>query len=176
MNILTTPIQDLLILQKKAFSDERGIFYKYFDRIVQEKSGIFFQTIEDALVTTYRRGTLRGLHYQQKEFAQAKLVSCVRGEILDVAVDLRPASPTYKKWHAVVLQENDARLFLIPRGFAHGYLTRTDQTIVAYKMDNAFSPESERTIRWNDPTLAIDWGIEEPILSEKDRSAPLFQE
>lgn len=122
------------------------------------------------------KGTLRGIHFQRGDKAQAKLVRCVRGAVLDVAVDLRPDSPTYKKWVAVELSEENKRQLMIPRGFGHGFVTLTDEVEFLYKADNYYAPEADGGIRWNDPELAIDWGVENPILSQKDQTSPWLKD
>ena len=122
------------------------------------------------------KGTLRGIHFQRGEAAQAKLVRCTKGAVLDVAVDLRPDSPTYKQWIGVELSADNKRQLLIPRGFGHAFLTLTDEVEFMYKADNFYAPEADGGIRWNDPELAIDWGIDEPILSDKDSKLPWLKE
>ena len=122
------------------------------------------------------KGTLRGIHFQRGDKAQAKLVRCVRGVVLDVAVDLRPESPTFLKWYSAELSEGNRRMLLIPRRFGHGFITLTDGAEFLYKVDRFYAPEAEGSIRWNDPQLAIDWGTDEPFLSEKDRHAPFLKD
>ena len=132
--------------------------------------------MQDNLSSATEKGTLRGLHFEKGEKAQAKLVRCVRGAVLDVAVDLRPGSPTYKKWVAVELSEENKRQLLIPRGFGHGFVTLTDEVEFLYKADNYYAPEAEGGIRWNDPEIGVQWGVENPILSQKDAVAPWFKD
>ena len=141
-----------------------------------EKMGLFYEFVQDNHSLSTVKGTLRGIHFQRGEKAQAKLVRCVRGSVLDVAVDLRPKSTTYKQWIAVELSEENKRQLLIPRGFGHGFMTLTDHVEFLYKADNYYAPNAEGSIRWNDPELAINWGIEEPILSQKDAEAPLLKD
>ena len=122
------------------------------------------------------KGTLRGIHFQRGEKAQAKLVRCTKGAVLDVAVDLRPNSPTYKKWVGVELSAENKRQLLIPRGFGHGFLTLTDDVEFLYKADNYYAPEADGGIRWNDPEIGVEWGVDNPILSQKDANAPFLQD
>ena len=122
------------------------------------------------------KGTLRGIHFQKGDKAQAKLVRCVRGTVLDVAVDLRHESPTYKQWVAVELSSESKKQLLIPRGFGHGFVTLTDEVEFLYKADNYYAPEADGGIRWNDPEIGVDWGVEEPILSVKDEKNPLLKD
>ena len=121
------------------------------------------------------KGVLRGLHFQ-KEYPQGKLVRVIKGKVFDVAVDLRPASPTYKRWVGVELSEENKRQLLIPRGFGHGFVTLTDHVEFLYKADNYYAPEADGGIRWNDPELGVDWGIESPILSKKDSESPFLKD
>ena len=141
-----------------------------------EEAGLFYDFIQDNHSSSTVKGTLRGIHFQRGEDAQAKLVRCIRGAVLDVAVDLRKDSPTYKQWVGVELTEGNKRQFLIPRGFGHGFVTLTDHVEFLYKADNYYAPEAEGSVRWDDPELGIDWGVAQPILSPKDREAPLFKE
>ena len=119
---------------------------------------------------------LRGIHFQKGDAAQAKIVRCNRGAVLDVAVDLRKGSPTFKKWVSVELSADNKRQLLIPRGFGHAFLTLTDSVEFLYKADRFYTPEADRGIRWNDPEIGIEWGCENPVLSEKDRNAPFLSE
>jgi dTDP-4-dehydrorhamnose 3,5-epimerase len=123
-----------------------------------------------------KKGTLRGLHFQTNPKSQIKLVRCTKGKILDVAVDLREGSPTYKNWIAVELTEENKKQVFIPKGFAHGFLTLTDDAEVQYKVDEYYSPENDRSIRFDDPEIGVVWGIDDPILSEKDLNAPSLKD
>jgi len=122
------------------------------------------------------KGVLRGLHFQNQPYAQGKLVRVMRGAVLDVAVDIRKASPTYGKWVSIVLTGENKYMYWIPDGFAHGFLTLEDDTVFFYKCTNIYNKASEGSIRWNDPDLNIDWGIDDPILSDKDKVSPLFKD
>ena len=141
-----------------------------------EEAGLFYNFVQDNHSLSTVKGTLRGIHFQKGEKAQAKLVRCVRGAVLDVAVDLRHDSPTYKQWEAVVLSEENKKQLLIPRGFGHGFVTLTDEVEFLYKADNYYAPEADGGIRWNDPEIGVDWGIEKPILSVKDEKNPFLSE
>ena len=121
------------------------------------------------------KGTLRGIHFQKGDKAQAKLVRCVKGAVLDVAVDLRRNSPTFKQWVGVELSEENKKQLLIPRGFGHGFVTLTDDVEFLYKADNYYAPEADAGIRWNDPEIGVEWGVENPLLSEKDRNNPFLE-
>jgi len=141
-----------------------------------EEHGINRQFIQDNHSFSAQKGTLRGLHLQNNPKAQSKLIRCTKGKILDVAVDLRKNSLTYKKWISVELTEENKKQLLIPKGFAHGFITLTDDVEVQYKVDQYYAPECDRSIKYNDPELNINWGNIEPILSDKDANAPLLKD
>lgn len=176
MNIIRTEIQDVLIIEPRVFVDHRGWFTETYSEEKFKELGVDIVFIQDNHSFSAQKGTLRGLHFQLNPKAQTKLVRCTKGEILDVAVDLRKNSPTYKKWVAVNLSEDNKKQLLIPKGFAHGFLTRTDDVEVQYKVDEYYSLENDRSIRYNDPEFSIDWGVQNPILSEKDLKAPLLKD
>ena len=139
-----------------------------------EQVGLSFAFLQDNHSYSAQKGTLRGLHFQKGPFSQAKLVRCTHGAILDVAVDIRHGSPYFGKWTAVELSAENKQQILIPRGFAHGFLTLTDDVEILYKADQYYSPEADRSIAWNDPAIGVQWGIAAPILSLKDQIAPLL--
>lgn len=141
-----------------------------------EEAGLYYDFVQDNHSMSSVKGTLRGIHFQKGDKAQAKLVRCVRGAVLDVAVDLRHESPTYKKWVAVELSADNKKQLLIPRGFGHGFVTLTDEVEFLYKADNYYAPEADGGVRWNDPEIGVDWGVEEPILSAKDEKNPLLKD
>lgn len=170
-----TPIEGLLILAPDVFSDERGRFMETFNSSVMKAYGIPELMPQDNQSVS-KKHVLRGLHFQNPPYAQGKLVRVVAGAALDVAVDLRRRSPTYGQWSSVVLSGENNRMFWIPEGFAHGFLALENDTIFAYKCTNIYHKESERSLHWADADLAIDWGGIVPILSEKDREAPLFKD
>ena len=177
MEVIETGIEGLVVIEPKVFGDSRGYFFEVFnEREFTEKVGNvrFVQDNE----SKSRYGVVRGLHFQKGEFAQAKLVRVVSGAVLDVAVDIRPGSPTYGKYHAEELTGENHRMMFIPRGFAHGFSVLSEEVVFQYKCDNLYCPASEGAIAWNDPTLAIDWRIpeEDVILSEKDKHHPFLYE
>ena len=176
MNIVKTDVLDLYIIETKVFGDSRGWFTETWSSKALEDAGLHYSFIQDNHSFSAQKGTLRGLHYQKGEAAQAKLVRCTRGAVLDVAVDMRKASPTYKKWFALELSAENHRQVLIPRGFIHGFLTLTDDVEFLYKVDNIYNKEADRSIRWDDPEIGVDWGINDPILSDKDKNAPFLNE
>ena len=176
MKVVSTDIEDLFIIEPQVFGDNRGWFMESWSQKKMEEAGLFYNFVQDNHSFSAVKGTLRGLHFQKRSSSQAKLVRCVRGAVLDVAVDLRKNSKTYKKWVGCVLSEENKKQFLIPRGFAHGFLTLTDNVEFVYKADNYYDPQADRNIIWNDEEINIDWGIENPILSEKDKKAPKLSE
>lgn len=176
MNFIKTEIEGLVIVEPKVFGDHRGFFMESWSERAFAEAGLNYTFVQDNHSSSTVKGTLRGIHFQRGDKAQAKLVRCVRGRVLDVAVDLRPDSPTYKKWVAVELSEENKRMVMIPRGFGHGFVTLTDNVEFLYKADNPYAPESEGGIRWNDPELNIDWGLQNPVLSDKDKVNPFLKD
>ena len=176
MNFIETKLKGVYIVEPKVFGDHRGFFMESYSQRAFEEAGLFYNFVQDNHSSSTVKGTLRGIHFQRGEKAQVKLVRCVRGAVLDVAVDLRPVSPTYKQWVAVELSEENKRQLLIPRGFGHGFVTLTDHVEFLYKADNYYAPEADGGIRWNDPEIGVDWGVVEPILSEKDKNAPFLKD
>lgn len=178
LEIQQTPLKDCLLLKPSVFEDKRGSFYESYNKEQFEKAtGLQIDFVQDNQSTS-SRGVLRGFHFQTAEYAQAKLVRSVFGKVLDVVVDLRPGSPTYKMNYKVVLSaENNYQLF-VPAGFAHAFLTLSESSVFAYKCDKYYNREAEGGIIWNDPTLNINWDFprEEIILSEKDAGLPTFKE
>ena len=176
MNIIRTEIEDVLIIEPKVFGDHRGWFTETYSKAKFQELGIDIEFVQDNHSMSAQKGTLRGLHFQTSPKAQTKLVRCIKGKILDVAVDLRKGSSTYKQWVGVELSEENKKQLLIPKGFAHGFLTLTDDVEVQYKVDEYYAPECDRSIRFDDPEIGVEWGIEDPILSEKDLKAPLLKD
>ena len=177
MEVIKTPIEGLLIIEPRVFKDARGYFFESFSqREFDEK--VFPVTFVQDNESMSVRGVMRGLHFQRPPYTQTKLVRCVRGAVLDVAVDIRLGSPTFGRHVAVELSGENKRQFFIPRGFAHGFLVLEDDTLFVYKCDNYYAPQAEGSYRWNDPFFAIDWGIspDEVILSEKDARAPFIKD
>lgn len=176
MDFIKTEIEGVYIVEPKVFGDHRGFFMEAWSKRAFEEAGLFYDFVQDNFSSSTVKGTLRGIHFQRGDKAQGKLVRCQRGAVLDVAVDLRPQSPTYKKWVATELNEENKRMLLIPRGFGHGFLTLTDDVEFMYKADNFYAPEADAGIRWNDPELAVDWGISDPVLSQKDQNSPWLKD
>ena len=174
MEIIKTSIEGLLIIKPDVFKDERGYFFESYNKERLAKEGITMNFVQDN-ESKSAKGVLRGLHFQKPPYAQGKLVRVIKGSVMDVAVDLRKDSPTYGKWESVVLNEDNKLQFWIPEGFAHGFVTLEDNTIFAYKCTNVYNKESEGSLLWNDPDININWNIENPILSEKDKISPLFK-
>jgi len=175
MKVIKTELEDVLILEPKVFGDQRGWFTESWSKRKMEEADLFYEFVQDNHSFSARKGTLRGIHFQNHPYAQAKLVRCTRGAVLDVAVDLRKDSPDYKKWVAVELSEENKRQLLIPKGFGHAFLTLTDNVEFLYKTDQYYSAEHDRSIAWNDPEIGIIWPDGDFILSEKDRKAPLLK-
>jgi dTDP-4-dehydrorhamnose 3,5-epimerase len=173
MKIIDTKIPDLKILEPSVFADDRGYFFESYSYQKLKDLGIDKTFVQDN-ESKSQKGVLRGLHFQNPPFAQAKLVRVVKGAVLDVAVDIRQNSPTYGQHVCVELSEENKRMFYIPEGFAHGFLTLENDTVFSYKCSQYYNKESEGSLLWNDETLCIDWGFEDPILSEKDKIAPKF--
>ncbi len=177
MKVTETPIKGLYIIEPRVFGDSRGYFFeswskKDFDALVGPVD--FVQDNESR--SCY--GVVRGLHFQKGEHAQAKLVRCVEGRVLDVAVDIRRDSPSFGKWFSVELSAENHRQFFLPRGMAHGFAVLSESAVFQYKCDNFYAPQSEGAVAWDDPDLAIDWQIprEDVILSEKDSHHPAFKD
>jgi dTDP-4-dehydrorhamnose 3,5-epimerase len=175
MERLDTPLKDLFILKPKVFNDNRGYFFESYSQIKMPTSYQSIHFLQDNQSLSLQKGTLRGIHFQNNPKAQTKLVRCIQGSIWDVAVDLRVGSPTYLKWFGVELNQDNHLQLLVPKGFGHAFMTLTDNTIVAYKVDEYYSKEHDGSIRFDDPHLNIDWKGLTPILSEKDAKAPFLK-
>ena len=170
MNILTTPIEGLLVIEPQVYKDARGYFVETYNEERYRAAGIDARFVQDnQSCSSY--GVVRGLHFQRPPYSQAKLVCCTVGRVLDVAVDLRKESPTFGQWYSVELSEDNKRQFFIPRGFAHGFSVLSNQAIFTYKCDNLYHPEADGGLLLNDPDLAIDWQVPEElrIISDKDK-------
>lgn len=176
MKLTKTKLDGVVILEPDVFGDNRGFFMESWNWAKLEDFGLHYVFVQDNHSQSTIKGTLRGIHFQRGKKAQAKLVRCVRGAVMDVAVDLRYDSPTYKEWVAVELSEENKKQLLIPRGFGHGFLTLTDNVEFLYKADNYYAPEADGGIRWNDPDIGVEWGIENPILSVKDEKNPFLKD
>ena len=168
------PIPDVILIEPKAFGDDRGWFMETYKRSEFEVNGIRVEFRQDNHSHSTAKGVIRGLHYQKDPAAQGKLVRCVDGAIYDVAVDIREGSPTYGRWVAVELSAEDRRMLWVPPGFAHGFCTLTDVSEVVYKATAEYSAPHDRGVRWNDPAISVTWPIKSPMLSPKDAQAPLL--
>lgn len=178
MKIKETPLKDCYIIEPTIFEDERGYFFEKFnEKRFEEFTGQNGHFVQDN-ISKSSYGVLRGLHLQKGEHAQAKLVSCLEGKVLDVAVDLRKDSPTFGKWFSLELTAENKLQLYVPRGFGHGFSVLSDTAIFSYKCDNFYNKESEVSVFWNDEDLKIDWQLpaEDVILSEKDKVSPSFKE
>lgn len=176
MNLIETSLEGVYIIEPAIFSDARGYFFESYNRNVFEKAGLNYTFVQDnQSKSSY--GTIRGIHFQKGEFAQAKLVQALQGTVLDVVVDLRKGSPTFGQHIAVELSENNYRQLMIPRGFGHGFSVLSETAVFSYKCDNFYAPTHEGSVRFDDPDLAIDWRVDmdRALLSDKDRQAPDFK-
>ena len=175
MTFINTEIEGAYIIEPKVFGDKRGYFMETYNENEFKANGLNYTFVQDNQSKS-KKGVLRGLHFQ-KTCPQAKLVRVLEGEVLDVAVDLRKGSKTYGKWVGVVLSEENKKMFMIPRGFAHGFVVLSETATFSYKCDEFYHPEDEGGIAWNDPDIAINWQYEgEPLLSEKDKKHPTLKE
>lgn len=176
MKITKTKLDGVVIIEPDVFGDNRGFFMESWSKKKMEEAGLFYDFVQDNHSKSTVKGTLRGIHFQKGDKAQAKLVRCVKGAVFDVAVDLRKNSPTFKQWVGVELSAENKKQLLIPRGFGHGFVTLTDDVEFLYKADNYYAPEADAGIRWNDLDIGVEWGVENPILSEKDKKNPFLVE
>jgi dTDP-4-dehydrorhamnose 3,5-epimerase len=176
MNLVNTGIEGLFVLEPRVFKDDRGYFFESYNEAVFDKLGLKYNFVQDNQSFSLY-GTVRGIHFQRGEHAQAKLVRCLAGSVLDVAVDLRKDSPTFGKHFSVELTDQNHKMLLLPRGFGHGFSVLSETAIFFYKCDNFYNKESEGAINYADPELAIDWKIDlaRVAVSEKDMIAPLFE-
>lgn len=175
MKIINTAIEGVYIIEPQVFEDNRGYFFESYNKQKMDEAGLKYDFIQDNQSMS-KYGTIRGIHFQKGDFAQAKLVRVLEGTVLDVAVDLRKGSKTFGKHVAVELSAENKRQLMIPRGFGHGFVTLTDHVEFLYKADNYYAPEADGGIRWNDPELGIDWGVTDPVLSEKDTKSPFLKD
>ena len=169
MNVLTCNISGLLIIEPKVFGDARGFFLETWNLLRYREAGIGEEFVQDN-VSFSRRGILRGLHCQNPK-PQGKLLEVLQGEVFDVAVDIRRSSPTFGKWHGLVLSGENKRQFYVPPGFAHGFAVLSETALFHYKCTEFYSPKDEMAIRWDDPDIGIKWPLKEPLLSERDAKA-----
>ena len=177
MEVIKTDIEGVVIIEPRIFKDARGYFFESFSQKEFDEKVMPINFVQDN-ESMSTRGVMRGLHYQRMPYTQSKLVRCVKGAVLDVAVDIRYGSPTFGKHVAVELSEDNHRQFFIPRGFAHGFAVLTDVAVFQYKCDNYYAPQSEGSVIWSDPDLAIDWGVprDKAVLSEKDSGNPRLRD
>jgi len=177
INIIKTEFEGLVVIEPKVFGDERGYFFESYNYDELKEAGIENNWIQDnEAFSSY--GILRGLHYQKGEFAQAKLVRVIKGKVLDYVIDLRKDSPTFKKGFGIELSEENKKQLLVPRGFAHAYVVLSETAIFQYKVDNVYNPGSEAGIKFDDPDLNIDWGVEKSkiLISDKDKELPFLKD
>jgi len=177
MNFIETSIPGLVTIEPKIWRDGRGYFYESYNKKLFHEAGITAEFVQDNQSFS-QKGTLRGLHAQANPFAQGKLVRVIQGKVIDIAVDIRKDSPTYGQHVSIELSAENALMFWVPPGFLHGFVTLEDNTIFAYKVTNLYDKASEIGVRWDDPDLNINWGIDpaEAILSEKDKVLPAFKD
>ena len=174
MKILTTKIDDVLIIEPDVFSDHRGFFMETYQKHRYWKSGITTDFVQDNLSFSVS-GTLRGLHFQNPS-AQAKLIHVIQGAVFDVAVDIRNGSPTFGQWVSTILSEENKRQFLVPQGFAHGFCVISQTALFTYKCSDFYAPQYEHGILWNDPDIGIKWPVDNPVLSDKDKQFPRLKD
>ena len=178
MDITATSIPEVLVITPKRHGDARGFFSESWNRSAMAQAGLDLDFVQDNHSLSRAAGTIRGLHFQTPPHAQAKLVRCGRGALLDVAVDIRKGSPTYGKWVAEELSFENGRQLLVPVGFAHGFVTLTQDTEIIYKCTDYYAPACDRALRFDDPAIGIDWGItrDAAVLSDKDAAAPMLSD
>jgi dTDP-4-dehydrorhamnose 3,5-epimerase len=177
MEFTKTNLDGVVIVEPKVFGDHRGWFMETYNELNFFETGINVKFVQDNQSFSAAKGTLRGLHYQLDPKAQTKLVRCTKGAIYDVAVDIRKGSSTFGKWFGLELTEENKKQLLIPKGFAHGFMTLTEDVEVQYKVDELYAPECDRGIIWNDPKIGIEWPMDvKPLLSVKDEKAPLLKD
>ncbi len=174
MNVIETSLSGLLIIEPKVFGDGRGFFLETYEKKRYAEAGIPGEFVQDNLSFS-QQGVLRGLHFQNPD-SQGKLVYVLQGEVFDVAVDIRVNSPTFGRWYGVTLSENNKRQLWIPVGFAHGFCVTGEAALFAYKCTDYYAPQSEVTIRWDDPEIGVDWPVEKPIISAKDAEGVLLSQ
>ena len=176
MKRIDTKLPGVCILEPVVHGDHRGYFMETYSTRALHELGIDNVFVQDNQSFSAQKGICRGIHFQNDPMAQAKLVRVTKGAVLDVAVDLRKGSPTYKQWVGVELSSENKRMLFIPRGFGLGFVTLTDDVEFCYKVDNLYSKECDRGIRFNDPSIGVDWGIDDPILSQKDTTSPMLDD
>ena len=166
MKKIETPLDGAFIIEPQVFGDVRGWFYESYSKQKMHDIGIDVEFVQDNRSFSAQQGTLRGLHCQTSPMAQTKLLTCLRGRIMDVAVDIRRGSPTYMQWTAVELSGENKKMFFIPKGFLHGFVTLTPDVEVSYKVDEYYAPANDRSVKFDDPDIGVDWGVKVPILGQ----------
>jgi dTDP-4-dehydrorhamnose 3,5-epimerase len=172
MRAIETAVVDMLILETERQEDERGSFTRTWSRRLLDARGLDSEVVDCSVATNLRAGTLRGMHFQEAPNDEAKTVRCTRGSVWDVAVDLRPESPTFRRWVGLTLSPDNLRAFYVPRGCAHGYVTLADDSEVSYLISADYNPASARGIRWDDPAFGIEWPVEIRYMSDRDANWP----
>jgi len=175
MEFIKTTLKDVILIKSQVFRDDRGFFMESYSKKAFEENGISADFVQDNHSLSVQKGVLRGLHFQNLPYVQAKLARVTRGKVYDVIVDLRKGSETYGKWEGFELSAENFKMLYIPKGFAHGFITLEENTEFQYKCDEYYNRESEGGIIWNDPDLNINWNFENPVLSEKDKLHPFFK-
>ena len=175
MRVSETALNGVKLIEPDVFKDQRGWFFESYSSWKMDQMGISVVFVQDNHSFSERKGVIRGLHYQNEPMAQSKLVRCTRGSVRDMAVDIRVGSPNYLKWVSVELSSANKTMIFIPKGFAHGFVTLEDNTEIQYKVDNFYSKEHDRSIRYDDPEIGVDWGLKEPLVSDKDAAAPFLK-
>jgi len=168
MKFLKTKLKDVIIIEPETSEDERGSFYRIWDKKIFQENGLNDNLVQISISFNKKKGTLRGMHFQKKPFEEAKIVRCTKGKIFDVVIDLRPESKTFMSWASFELDSNESKILYIPEGFAHGFQTLEDNTELVYQISNWYSPEHASGLRWDDNKFQINWPIQNPIISKKD--------
>jgi len=169
MKFIEQKIKGVIEIKPNPITDSRGFFMRTYDEKIFSDNNVKYNWVQENHSHSERKGIIRGLHFQIEPFTETKLIRCIRGEIFDVAVDLREGSGTFRRWLGINLSEENKKMLLIPRGFAHGFCTLSEISEVVYKVDNYYSPDHEVGLIWNDPDIEIEWPVKDPILSEKDK-------
>lgn len=177
MKFTITTLEGVLVIEPKVLGDHRGWFMETYSTAIFTNNDLHLSFVQDNHSFSATKGTLRGLHYQLNPKAQTKLVRCTKGAIYDVAVDIRQGSPTYGSWFGIELSADNKKQLLVPKGFAHGFMTLTEDVEVQYKVDELYAPECDRGILWSDPAIGITWPLDiQPVLSAKDENAPRLEQ
>lgn len=176
LKISDLDLEGVKLIEPTYFEDYRGYYCETYSTRTMHEYGLDYVFVQDNHVYSAKKGVIRGIHFQNNPMAQAKLIRCTRGVVMDYAVDLRKDSPTFKKWIAVELSADNRTQLLIPRGFGHAVISLVDECEIQYKVDNLYTPSLDRAIAWNDPEISIDFGTDSPIVSEKDRNAPFLKD